>query len=355
MGLYVRTTLRAGPFRFNVSGAGIGVSVGVPGFRVGTGPRGNYVRVGGQGVYYRTTATRSVSGSRPPAPPTPRPSGVIMSDVTGATVQELLASSPSDLVTQLNAAERRWVTWPFAATASLIIALALGVWGLLALVVGALATWWLVLHDRARRSVVVMYDVTDEPERTFEGVLQAAQGLGQAQCLWLVTQAGAVTTTYQYKVNSGAMTLLQRTPGTVSMAGPRRLVTNISVPTLTCGNQEMYFLPDRILLRDGKAFADMAYQALQASATTIRFIEEAEVPRDSRQVDTTWKYVNVRGGPDRRFNNNRQLPVMLYGRLVLASPHGLNRVWDVSRPAETLLFAEALRYAAAGPPLAIRQ
>jgi hypothetical protein len=50
MGFYVRKRLRAGPFRFNLSKSGLGVSAGVPGFRVGTGPRGNYVHVGKGGV-----------------------------------------------------------------------------------------------------------------------------------------------------------------------------------------------------------------------------------------------------------------------------------------------------------------
>jgi hypothetical protein len=42
MGLYFRRSVRAGPFRFNFSTSGIGVSAGIPGWRVGTGPRGAY-------------------------------------------------------------------------------------------------------------------------------------------------------------------------------------------------------------------------------------------------------------------------------------------------------------------------
>jgi hypothetical protein len=49
-GVYLRSSLKAGPFRFNLSKSGIGVSAGVPGFRVGTGPRGNYVRIGRGGL-----------------------------------------------------------------------------------------------------------------------------------------------------------------------------------------------------------------------------------------------------------------------------------------------------------------
>ena len=37
MGFYIRKSVKAGPFRFNLSKSGIGTSVGVRGFRVGTG------------------------------------------------------------------------------------------------------------------------------------------------------------------------------------------------------------------------------------------------------------------------------------------------------------------------------
>ena len=55
MGFYLRKSVAVGPFRFNLSGSGVGMSVGVRGLRLGTGPRGNYVRMGRGGVYYQQT------------------------------------------------------------------------------------------------------------------------------------------------------------------------------------------------------------------------------------------------------------------------------------------------------------
>jgi hypothetical protein len=46
MGWDFRKSLRAGPVRVNVSKSGIGGSAGVPGARVGVGPRGPYVAGG---------------------------------------------------------------------------------------------------------------------------------------------------------------------------------------------------------------------------------------------------------------------------------------------------------------------
>ncbi len=52
---YLRKSVSAGPFRFNLSKSGIGVSIGVKGFRIGTGPRGHYVHAGRDGLYYRAS------------------------------------------------------------------------------------------------------------------------------------------------------------------------------------------------------------------------------------------------------------------------------------------------------------
>ena len=53
MGFYIRKSFRAGPVRFNLSKSGLGLSGGVKGARVGTGPRGRYVHGGRYGLYYR--------------------------------------------------------------------------------------------------------------------------------------------------------------------------------------------------------------------------------------------------------------------------------------------------------------
>jgi DNA polymerase III subunit epsilon len=53
MSWYLKKAFQFGPIRLNLSKSGIGVSAGVKGFRVGTGPRGPYVHAGRGGIYYR--------------------------------------------------------------------------------------------------------------------------------------------------------------------------------------------------------------------------------------------------------------------------------------------------------------
>jgi hypothetical protein len=60
MGLYLRKSFRAGPVRFNLSKSGVGASIGVKGFRVGTSASGkSYVHAGRGGLYYRQSLSSS--------------------------------------------------------------------------------------------------------------------------------------------------------------------------------------------------------------------------------------------------------------------------------------------------------
>lgn len=333
MSFYLRKSVKAGPFRFNLSKSGVGVSAGVPGFRVGTGPRGNYIRLGENRVSYRSTQPLRSTQETAWNPPPPAPvAEVLLEDVTGASAETLLPSGSGEIVDQLNTAAKRWRILPWALGALLIVLVTQPVVGAVCLIPGIPGLIWLWYHDRARRTVVAFYDVNDSTADWFQGLVDAATGLGESNGLWRVDASGRVQTSYQYKVNAGVSTIVSRSTAKVGLKPPRILATNIAVPSLSSSKATLLFLPDRVLVMSGKRFSDVAYAELGIDARPLRFTESGKVPRDSQQVDTTWQYVNVRGGPDRRFKNNPQLPVMLYGELYLSSPHGLQWQLQGSRP-----------------------
>lgn len=53
MGFYLRKGLNLGLLRINFSKSGVGLSFGVKGLRIGSGPNGNYVHAGRKGIYYK--------------------------------------------------------------------------------------------------------------------------------------------------------------------------------------------------------------------------------------------------------------------------------------------------------------
>lgn len=346
MGIYLRKSLKAGPFRFNLSGSGIGVSAGVPGFRVGTGPRGNYVRMGAGGVHYRAGGGRSpmpegqLPAHRPEWVPTPaswHPSSVVLTDITGASVAELQPSAGGDMVAELNEASRRvGIAWPIT-IAAFVLGLVMMPWGLILWALAVPLCWWLFLRDQARRSVVVFYDVNDAAADWFSRMVDACANLANSQKTWRLSAAGQVQTAYQHKTNAGAGQIVSRDiAGASHLQSPRSLVTNVAVPSLNCGKTSLHFLPDRVLVREGKQFTDVGYDRLSVHFNTTNFIESSgSIPTDASRVGQTWQYVNMKGGPDRRFANNRVLPIMLYGEMQLRSDTGLR--WDVQASSVRLL------------------
>jgi DNA polymerase-3 subunit epsilon len=292
--------------------------------------------MGRHGVYYQQTISRAgqdrshASPGRPGPRPQPSPADdVVLDDVTGATTFELAAASPSDLVNQVNEAAGHASLLPLV-----VLLYVLVVTIPLAVVVRA--------RDKARRTVVAFYQVEDRPAQKFQALADSFGALRECSAHWYVVAQGQVRTTQQYKTHAGASTVLRRIRGKADFAGPPVLATNIAVPSLHGRQRSVYFLPDRILVRDGKRYADLPYPACRTAARPTRFIEEGSVPPDAVRVDTTWKYVNKSGGPDRRYKNNRQLPILQYGELTLSSPSGFSFTWQTSRPGAVQAAATAL-------------
>lgn len=76
MGWYLRKSVKIGPMRVNFSKRGVGASVGMKGFRIGSGPKGPYVAGGRGGLYFhqnlRSRAARPASAQTPSAAFPPR-------------------------------------------------------------------------------------------------------------------------------------------------------------------------------------------------------------------------------------------------------------------------------------------
>ena len=91
MGLRFQRRINIGPLRLNFSRSGVGLSAGVPGFRVGVRPNGRrYSRVSlpGTGLSYHTDYPASSRGSRSSQPAQGAGCVVILA-VTGTTLAAL--------------------------------------------------------------------------------------------------------------------------------------------------------------------------------------------------------------------------------------------------------------------------
>ncbi len=123
---------------------------------------------------------------------------------------------------------------------------------------------------------------------------------------------------------------------------PGVIKTNIDLPSIVGGKQSVYFFPDVILITEGNHAGAISYEELGICWNSTVFVEDDGVPPDAQVVGHTWQYVNKAGGPDRRFNNNRQIPQVLYQQMGLQGPGGFQKILHISRVADRSEFDTAL-------------
>lgn len=202
---------------------------------------------------------------------------------------------------------------------------------------------WLKKLDRKRFQVDLHYEMDEQFQKVYEQFGKHFGSFAASARIWQYLNASA---TSDWKRTGGAGRLIKRAVvrGIHAHLAPLPYFnTNVHIPCIKLSNLEFYFMPERLLVKRGDIFAAVFYKNLHVSGTVIRFIEDEGAPGDARIVDQTWRYVNKHGGPDRRFNNNRQIPVCAYSEYSITSDTGIYEVITTSKQGAMDGFAEFLR------------
>jgi hypothetical protein len=303
------------------------------------------------GIYYQKTLGAG-GGRRSPSYPSPTnynraptstvgPAQVIQS----ADASSIIDSSSAELVKELQERLRTpaWHLWSMAVGAVVFLVGAsqqltlLAVLGGIIFVVGGVVGY--VVYTN-KRTTEIKYDLDPHYGQMFSRMLAGFEQLRKSHRLWMVETTSAV---HNGKYHAGAASILTRKDITARLGSPSFLHLNIRLPILQAGKQSLYFLPDVVLVVQGNHVGAVSYSHLNIGCNSTQFIEDGSVPRDSEQVGTTWRYVNKSGGPDRRFSNNRQLPILRYAELKLQSTTGLNEAIQVSNVRSADAFVQGLR------------
>lgn len=90
------------------------------------------------------------------------------------------------------------------------------------------------------------------------------------------------------------------------------LSSNAQAFTIVRKNQRLIFLPDRVFAINGLKVAMVRYEDATLSAHPIKWKENARVAKDTEVMYTAWQHENKDGTQDRRFSQNRKVPVCRY-------------------------------------------
>jgi hypothetical protein len=133
---------------------------------------------------------------------------------------------------------------------------------------------------------------------------------------WLV---GGASTISDARNHAGATTCVDRKEIFVrkNKLPLKRLKTNINIPFIDIQTMQLFFLPDRLLLKQKKTITAISYKDIQIDVFYSRFREEGGVPSDAKLIEYTFKHVNNNGTPDRRFSDNPKIPICHYSEYEL--------------------------------------
>jgi hypothetical protein len=248
----------------------------------------------------------------------------------------MVDSSCVDLLAELNAKRRAIRSWPFALILAALAWMAIPY----AVVAGALLVFLCYWWDIARKTSTITYELDSATAAAYDVLQNAFDQMAASKAHWHVAAAADCT---DPKRNAGASSLLARGRIRLRKAAPSYVKTNVDPPMVSAGKQTLYFFPDRVFVFESAAVGVVPYADLVMKVRTSRFIEQEGVPGDARTVDSTWKYPNKSGGPDRRYRDNPQIPIVEYEQIWFESATGLNEVLQVSRVGAAAQFAQAVR------------
>ncbi|QTW19993.1 DUF4236 domain-containing protein [Comamonas kerstersii] len=341
MGVTFAKSVKVGVLRFNFSGRGIGVSAGIPGLRVGIGPRGAYIGGGAYGFRYRqslllkSTPQKQYGNTASPSVPmdTPAPEAYTPYDLNIIATQthddqcvlQLSDCTDQALLSMLNEQRNKSSTWPVAAFVFAIVWIGFVTSALPSFVswivffLGCAFTYWVHIRDVAKKTAVLFFDLDDKAEARFENLCNEIRSFSS------VSKLQAIKSTAQYldtRYTGGAGQGVSLVAGSVTFGDMPGVSANVAIPQIASDTTTIAFCPDRVLLFQKSGVGAVEYKNLSLEVADTRFHEDGVVPRDATIVGNTWRFVNNNGTPDRRFKDNKEIPICRYSNLQVATRQG---------------------------------
>ena len=360
--------------RINVGKTGISASIGIPGATLNLGRRGPRATVGipGTGLSYSARLTGQAPNHSPePTSPTSQPNvtpdnGPIyipddgMREIGSASVEQLTSNSLiplRDMLLKARDQKKQIIDDLSVANAELVAQKAeLGRCkrNLLRFFyrkrIAEIESQIPVTESEFNRlkdwlestKISVSFEANATAQQAFSAMIRAFDALRMCHKIWDIT---ADRDTNRILERTFASRTVARFPVSfefssadlIQFSGRAMHFSNVN------GEDILIYPGVAVLPRPDGLFALIDIRELDIDFTSVNFVEDEEVPSDTKIVGHTWAKTNKDGTPDRRFRDNFQIPVVEYGRLTFSSPSGVTEEYQVSNPNPALAFAEAVR------------
>lgn len=320
MGFRYRKSLNLGcGFRINISKSGIGYSWGIKGYRITKTSRGTVRRtasLSGTGISFVEETGKNKQNQQHQYTPAIDNNHYDTQDIVNTVTNEFVSEGLEDI---LKAAHGALILNKLSTILFWLSLLLVFVEPIYATISLAFIIMKILVKTFGR--VKLDYEIDNDQKEVVEQRINELLKLTDCNKVWRLMQSSKVI---DKKYSSGASTTVVRVLCKMTSKTPFPLKSTVKSAVFKSGKETLIFLPDKIFVIQKTKIGALNYSDISCDIRTTRFVESESVPKDAKVVGNTWKYVNKSGGPDRRFADNRQLPICEYGEIELTSSSGLN-------------------------------
>lgn len=380
MGLRFRHSFQLFPgVRLNLSKSGLSASFGVPGATLNVGPRGVASTIGipGTGLSYHTNHSIPAGHSAQPAipnypvsPPSFTPSlayaqAMEMREINSASVEQLTSDSLvelRDLIHQARTqrgeieADLKEARQQFDAQSTELNRRQRSLFRMFykrriaeleeavpetEAEIERLTEWQGSTH------IDISFETSETAQKAYGALVRAFETLKASKLIWDITSD---RNTNRVIERTSATRTVTRTPVKLDYSSSDLVrFAGRAIQFQNVNGEDIMIYPGVVLMPRGDgAFALIELRDIDLRFKASQFVEEEGVPADAQVTGHTWAKVNKDGSPDRRFANNYQIPIVLYGTLVFTSPNGVEEEYQFSNAQAAADFSTAFdRYKAA--------
>lgn len=192
--------------------------------------------------------------------------------------------------------------------------------------------------------IAISFDMDTPVAGPHAKMLLAFDKLRNSQRSWILQTTQRID---RVRARSMADTVVSRGNAVLGRNADQLISTNdqplaISVQN---GRATAYFYPGFLLVTSSSTddFAVIDLRELDVFYDASSFTETESIPSDATMVGKVWAKSNKNGTRDRRFKDNRELPVMRYGHVGLWSQEGMDELLMFSRDDACREFVSAVK------------
>lgn len=187
--------------------------------------------------------------------------------------------------------------------------------------------------------VKTQYDFDEISKKHAKTLSEAIDCIKSCVSVW---QMNDIFSNQTKRTNAGTDQSISRTKIEIVNKKPYFLNTNATCYFVKLKKEKLFILPDTIIIVSKNSINALNIKDLKITVSEIRAVEDI-APEDAEILSYTWQFVNKNGTPDKRYKNNRQLPICHYGILSFQTDTGFNTDLCISNYSNALNFKQIVK------------